>query len=54
MDQVRSMKFSGVFNNENLTWSDYISTAIKTNKNLGVIRKLNNILPSDVLHMLTH
>ena len=39
--------------NENLTWSNHITTLItKVSKNIGVIRKVSKILPSDVLYSL--
>ena len=53
IDQVWSMKFLGVLINESLTWTDHIFTVLnKTSKNIGIIRKLKNTLPNDVLHTL--
>ena len=53
IDQVTSTKFLGVIINENLTWSDHINVLLnKTNKSLGVIRKLSRTLPDDVLFTL--
>ena len=50
IDQIHSTKFLGVLINENLTWSDHIAAVLnKTNKNVGIIRKLNKTLPSDIL-----
>ena len=53
IDQVRSTKFLEVLINENLTWSDHITAVLnKTNKNLGIIRKLSKTLPDDLLQTL--
>ena len=51
--QLTNTKFLGVLINDNLTWTDHIFTVFnKTSKNLGIIRKLSNTLPNDVLHTL--
>ena len=51
--QVRSTKFVRVIINENLTWLNHMSIVLnKTNKNVGVIRRLSKLLPIDVLHTL--
>ena len=40
-------KFLGVILNENLTWTAHVKVVLnKTNKNLGICRKLSFILPS--------
>ena len=45
------LNFLGVNINENLTWSDHVYVLLnKTNKNLGVIRKLSKLLPLYILH----
>ena len=39
--------------NENLNWSDHMKLLLnKTNKNLGVIRRLGKTLPLDILLIL--
>ena len=51
--QVSYTKFLGVLIIENLTWSNHITTRItKVSKNIGVIRRVSEILPSDVLYSL--
>jgi hypothetical protein len=53
IEQVKSTTFLGIVINENLTWTDHIDVLInKTNKNLGIIRKLSFTLPCDVLYSL--
>ena len=51
IDQISSTH--GVIINENLIWSDHVNVKLnKTNKNLGVIRRLAKSLPKDVLQTL--
>ena len=47
------LQFLGVIINENFTWSDHPNVILnKTNKTLGVIRRLAKSLPKDVLQTL--
>ena len=53
IEQVKFTKFLGVLINENLNWSDHMKLLLnKTNKNLGVIRRLCKTLPLDILLIL--
>jgi len=50
IEQVTSTKFLGVILQENLGWSDHITTiATKINKNIGILRALQCKLPTHVL-----
>ena len=50
---VSFTKFLGVIIYENLTWSNHISAIIaKITKNLGVIRRVARVLPSEVCYSL--
>ena len=50
IEQVSFTKFLGVIINENLTWS----IIRKISKNLGVIRRVARVFPSEVLYSLYH
>jgi hypothetical protein len=53
IEQVLFTKFLGVLINENLTWSNHITSLLtKVSKNIGVIRRVSKVLPGDVLFTL--
>ena len=51
--RVSHTKFLGVLIDEKLTWNNHISDVTnKISKNVGVIRKLSNLLPQRILFTL--
>ena len=55
IEKVFFTKFLGVIINENLTWSNHISAIIaKISKNVGIIRRVGRVLPSEVVYSLYH
>ena len=53
IDKVSNKKFFGLITNENVSWEVHI-TLVKTtvNKNIGVVRKIRNIVPRNTLHLI--
>ena len=53
IERVKSVKFLGVFIDERLNWSEHINyVSLNISKTLGILYRVKNILPNNVLLML--
>jgi hypothetical protein len=53
LEKVSSTKFLGLQIDQNITWKEHIDNIVKTcSRNVGVINKIKNFLPSEALYTL--
>ena len=51
--RVRTVKFLGIFINENMSWTDHIMyIKNKVSKGVGIVGKLRTVLPQNILRLL--
>ena len=53
LERVMELKYLGIYLDENLSWSSHVnSIGTKISKSIGIIRRLNRVLPEKILKTL--